>query len=256
MKSYLFLLLLALLATATSAHAQILDIGVQFQGGGSALSSSGTAGVISQGNFNVITGNNVSDASLVDASGTLTAVTLTLASSDNWNTGTGNANANATLLSGKIGAGYGGSASFTLNNLAAGTYNLIVYTENNDDDKVGTYSVTGNSTSYSIADQNGADYTGTFVLGTNTTNTVAAAQADIANYVEFVNVTVDSSGTLTLTAAQMPGAFSGTGGADFSGFQLQSVPSVPEPATYALLGFALVLLIAVQRGCRVKLVLS
>ena len=249
MKPYLALPVLAFLAAATSAHAQL--VGVQFQGGGAALTSSQTAGLpaLAQDNFNVITGNNVTDAPLVGSDGKPVNDTLTVATSDDWSTSTGTSDANHTLLSGKIGAGYGSSGSFTLSKLAPGTYDLVVFTENNNEDNVGTYAVTGDSTVYATADQDGTDFDGSFVRGTNTTDTVAAAEADIANYVEFDDVTVGSGGTLTLTATQMAGAYSGVGGADFSGFQLQTVSlATPEPASWALLGGGLAgLFLAVRR---------
>ena len=228
---------LLILAFVNKADAQIL--GVQFQGQGTALTSNQFAGVVSQANFNVITGETGSALALNDSAGNLTNATLTFSTTDMYSTGTGNSTPDKTLLSGKIGP-VSSPANFTINNLGAGTYNLIVYTVNDTAAQQGTFTV--GSTSYSIADQAASDFDGTYIQGTNTDSSQAGS--DVANYVLFSNISVAQGGSITFTSTTLsPG---GQGAGAFNGFQLIAV-AVPEPSDVALLLGGLVVLSGLHR---------
>ena len=207
------------------------------------MSSDQTAGLpsLAQKNFNVITGETGTDEALVNSAGTGIDTTLSFSSNDDYTTGTGTGTANDTLLSGKIDSG-SGAISFTLNDVAAGTYDLIVYTANNNSPNgLATYVV--GSTSYEIQDQTGSDFDGTFLRGSTGPD---ATTYDTANYVEFDNIVVGSGGSITLTTTNVPGYYSNA----LNGFQLQAV--VPEPSTWALMLVGSVLVLGLSRYRRIS----
>jgi hypothetical protein len=231
MKTITSSMLVALAFLAIAARSEAQTLGVQFKGGGTALTSTQEAGLVSEDNYNVVSGNDVTNAALSDASGDPTLATLTLTSTDFYSTGAGTATNDDTLVSGKIGPNYNGSASFTVSGLTAGTYDLIVYAVNDTAGQPATFS--DGTTSFSFSDDTGPDFAANnqYNPATNTTATAAAAEGDTANYAEFDDLTVGAGGSITLTSTQLTP--SGVGGGDFNGFQL--IEQTPEPSTYALM---------------------
>jgi hypothetical protein len=118
--------------------------------------------------------------------------------------------------------------SFTLNNVAAGSYDLFLYGANYNNDRGAAFSITigggtamGGITS-AINAANGSPAS-SFVLG--------------QDYVEFVGVT-PVGGEISGTWGAVSNSISGNSGeGDFNGLQLVAV--VPEPAALALFGLGL-----------------
>lgn len=208
-------------------------IGVNFLGrndGANGLNATDTAGLVPQANYNNITfGPNTDPSpsaafSLVDASGGATAVTLVVAAADSWSSGSNHASTDNTLLNGIIKSNSAQSTStYSFANVAAGTYNLIVYT-------------TENGAGSSVDDQtNALNNTGVVQVADGITQTgavtyVADTGATAGNYVELLNVSPDGGGNLVLSH-HWDGGSDGTG---VAGLQLTQVP---EPASLtALLG--------------------
>ena len=102
----------------------------------------------------------------------------------------------------------------TLNNLAGGTYNLFVYTQNGSDFGNAT-TITLGATTLTDASRSSVNNINTFIQGTN--------------YVEFAGIS-PIAGALSLSFG---------GDKNFNGIQLQVEPT-PEPSTYALAGLGLV----------------
>ncbi len=118
--------------------------------------------------------------------------------------------------------------TFTLGNVAAGTYDLFLYGANYDGTRGAAFTVASGtaldgftSTMNTNATAGNGPLT-TFVLG--------------VDYVEFIGVTPDSNGNITGTWGAVSNTISGLSGeGDFNGLQLVSVPAavtaVPEPAS-------------------------
>ena len=222
----------AIVLPTLSAEAALL-IGVQFPHGQNADSTHAlvptqTAGVIPQASFNAITALTASNVALVDSLATATAVTFSISATDAWHTGIwvdGYSNANFTLVSGKVGAAWDANGStYTFGNVAAGTYDLIVYTVNKGDPTSGDYTV-GTKTFYITQQQGDVGIAGAFdnvwIQAINTIN--SNTSRDLGNYVRFDGITPDKNGNITLT---------GSKDAAFNGLQLSAVP---EPASIGLL---------------------
>jgi len=106
-------------------------------------------------------------------------------------------------------------ATYTFNNVAAGSYNLIVYTVTNNDGQLAEVNLSTGTTSgpatYFDTEQNGANFNGSFVLGSATTS----GSATLANYVEFSRHHTRGG----VFAISVP--LSNSGAVGISGFQLQ-----------------------------------
>jgi hypothetical protein len=233
----------ALLFGGSLAHAQLIGVQTYVPNGAnngptsSTLTASQTAGVIPQAHFNTVLTNNASNSStfasdLVNSAGVATTVNFTLHDGvDEYASGSGTLTpltANDTLLSGSSGV-YNATATYTFSNVSTGTYDLIVYTEANANFLAEVNLSTGTTSSpstYWVTEQDGYNFTGSFIQGTATTST-AAASATPSNYVEFLNV-APVSGNIVVTVP-----FRGTGDyAGINGFQLDEVP---EPSSYAMM---------------------
>jgi PEP-CTERM motif len=231
----------------TSAWADL--IGINFQGrtdathSSDALAPGDVAGVMPQNNWNndptLVSGGTHTLNQLMDSTGTHTSVSLSVSAVDSWFSGSGNADPNHALLNGIIKAN-ATPATYTFNNLTpGGTYTLIAYTVENAGRA--NNNLTIGTTKYFTTAQDGTEFNGTFVRAMNTNPT---GTRDVGNYVEFDNVTADSSGRLMLTDAWT----TGTDGVGIAGIQLQSAgAAIPEPASVVLFGLGTLALISVAR---------
>jgi len=218
-----------LLLGYSSSKAQL--IGVQtyataFPADSVALTASQMAGFLPQEYFNTIGAGSGGPLSLVDSANHPTGITFTLVGGDDYKTGSGISTPNDTLLSGQSGSYNITPATYTFNNVAAGSYNLIVYTVTNNDGQLAEVNLSTGTTSgpatYFDTEQNGANFNGSFVLGSATTS----GSATLANYVEFSGITPVGG----VFAISVP--LSNSGAVGISGFQLQEIP---EPSTYAMM---------------------
>ncbi len=214
------------------AEAQTTGISVQFDGSGTALSSTGTAGVIALANYNALSGASGSISSgLVDSTGTLTSLSLTFSSSYT------NASYNGTpstdnqkLMSGGISVNSPSSKdTVTLSNIPYASYSLYVYVGPNDGNGGNSYfdnAVTDGTTTYYSYFPGG-----NFGGFTQATSTVSGTYTANANYILFTGET-SSSLTFSLTPVN-------NGGSDINGFQIIDTAAVPEPGTIGYLSIGL-----------------
>ena len=231
--------------------------GVNFQGriDGSAndpsltlnrLAPSDVAGVMAQNNWNndpTLVGSSSTHTlnQLMNSTGTRTSVSLSVSANDSWFSHSGNADANHTLLNGIIKATASMPATYTFSNLVPGTpYTLIAYTLENDGRA--NNNLTIGSTTFFTTAVDGLEFNGTFVRGTNTSST---GTRDVANYVQFDNVTADALGRIVLTDVFV----NLTDGTGIAGIQLQGAAAapVPEPASVVLLALGTLGLIGFLR---------
>jgi hypothetical protein len=124
--------------------------------------------------------------------------------------------------------------TFTLNNVAAGTYNLFLYGQNYDATRGASFTIT----------TGGGTAVGGISTTLNTGNKSSFVLGD--NYVEFVDVS-PVAGQIAGTFGAVSNPTSGlTGEGDFNGLQLVFAPA-PEPGTLALLGLGAAGLIFLRR---------
>jgi hypothetical protein len=187
-------------------------IGVSFFGGGDqgglTLIAEDVAGVVRQNNWNNLVGTTFDAATLNDATGATSPVTLTTAgTTEQWYTGAGDVgDADARLFQGFIGAGAaaaGTPVTFTFNNVPAGNYSVIAYTMgfNFQADYRESFSLTGASESPTlhVKGETGLAYIGNPAFRRASTTDPAAPAT--GNYVQFDNVSPDPNGTITLNVA-------------------------------------------------------
>jgi hypothetical protein len=231
----------ALTVLLGSAPSFAMMIGVQFAQAGPALLPDEVAGVVPQAGFNVIivaSGHGTSGLTLPLAAsdGTATPVTLEHISNDGFNSNTGTTTANGALLHGedKSGpegggpsSGPGESAVYVFQNVPAGNYNLIAYTE---DERSGVNAnLTVGSTTYYIVDEQVSNGTlPPFLLADSTDPDVRT----VGNYVEFMNVS-PKGGVINLTNTSEGG---GNDDAAINGIQLIQTDDteLPEPRSLGL----------------------
>ena len=211
-----------------------------------ALAPSDVAGVMAQNNWNndaTLVGSSSTHTlnQLMNSTGTRTSVSLSVSANDSWFSHSGTADANHKLLNGIIKATASMPATYTFNNLVPGTtYTLIAYTLENDGRA--NNNLTIGSTTFFTTAVDGLEFNGTFVRGTNTSST---GTRDVANYVQFDNVTADALGRIVLTDVFV----NLTDGTGIAGIQLQGAAAapVPEPASVVLLALGTLGLIGFLR---------
>jgi hypothetical protein len=198
----------AWLASAMSATAAT-SFGVSFLGRSATttLYRDETAGVVPQANWNNVNSGDppVSGVSmpLVDSTGAFTDVRVIYEANDSWNSDGPTITPDDRLLKGIIKANPNPDTAptngtermtFTVTNLTAGTYDVIVYTTENGANAQMNLSV--GPTTYFIIESNLFD--GTFVAATSTT----PGTYDGANYAQFSAVAAAANGTITITATK------------------------------------------------------
>jgi hypothetical protein len=259
--------LLALIGLAPSTQAQIIS--VQFSNGnygfevkrGTPTAQNLSAGVAPAQYWNEdTTGGNtvgyphtVSLSNLLNSTGATTGISYTGTTDGNFNSQNGSAGNGFTSGSGDnllFSAGSLGSYShttdvnsFSLSGLSTtDSFSLIVYVKNLFGDTTNPIDITAGGTSYYINTDSTAS---SYIQSTATT----AGTATVGNYVEFTNLSATSGGSLSFSLVGT--GTSGTSNYLMPGFQLvdngpASTTSVPEPSTYALLGFSLLGLLVLR----------
>ncbi len=241
---------LTALFAANASAGDLPYIGVQLtgqnQGGGTPLSAATVAGVVPQANFNVAAGQSGGPLNnLVNAGGNATSVSLSWTAGDSWVTGTTTSGPNGIgdtqLLSGEDKTG-SGTATYTLSNVPAGHYDLIVYTESDNGSSASSTLLTGTTTGPGTlynTDQTGGTWNGSPVYVNG--GTTSPTNLQVGNYIEFTNVS-PVGGVLEFTHTALGGT------ASYSGFQLTQY--TPEPGSFVLLGIAGIGLVAIARRHR------
>ncbi len=193
-------LLLALLAPLT-ASAQV-TIGLNFVGGysGASVSSMGSgenAGVIAQTNWNNLTSFSGSDTTLVNNSGaTVSGLGISYNSLNTWaDPAITDTAGNNRLMRGYLDFNVNdGATGITVSGLSSPVYDVIVYTNGDEDARTGLFQI--GAQSYWVKDS--GSFTGTFVQGTGTADPGSHAAAQSGNYMVFSGLT-SSSFTLSAT---------------------------------------------------------
>ncbi len=177
-------------------------------------------------------------SSALNSDGSSSSVTLTLPASGSYQGGQGAQGTPSGLIGDILFNTTGSPLTGSLDNVAAGTYDLFLYGGNFGMDRgtIFTASVVG-----------GASYGSLSTVGRNAFNNEGQVADDTFvagdNYVEFTGITLAALGTIDFTfaantAINRPGGlgdYSGVNGeGDFNGLQLVAAP-VPEPSTYAML---------------------
>ncbi|MSU34735.1 MAG: hypothetical protein EXS36_06410 [Pedosphaera sp.] len=198
--------LVCALSAALATTASAASIGANFMGRNppTGLAPDEVAGVVEQAFW-----NNINDStfptpekgttdSLADDKGKLTAVTVTFNANDSWESDlTPLATSNDRLTFGCIKQqGAGTAATFSVNNLAAGSYDLYVYLNSNNDSVAGDYAV--GAKTFRVFGEH--QFSGSFIQGTSTTD----ATREVCNYIKFAGVSpVD--GKINLKATYISG---------------------------------------------------
>jgi len=192
------------------------SVGVSFIGRGSdqRLTRADLAGVVQQGFWNNVHDDGTTfkgtTPGLLDSAGNFTDVKVIYDCSDSWNSDGGTTTPDEKLMKGiikanpapDVGGPFNGSdrMAFAITNIPAGTYNVLIYMEENNVD-VGTPPgpaeadvKLGNTTYY--VEQQGA-FTGSYFAASSTT----PGSYVQGNYVEFDNVS-PTVGAITFTATK------------------------------------------------------
>jgi PA14 domain. len=197
----------------TSSSWAASNLGASFIGRGAddSLLRSDSAGVVAQTFWNNVDSGVTfkgTSPSMLDSAGNFTDVRIVYDASDSWNSDGGTATPNDKLMKGIIKSNPDPDTApinnsdrmlFVITNLPAGTYNVIVYAEENGANQ-GTASaqlnVTVGATTYYI-EQEGA-FSGSFIAASSTTPGAYV----LANYAEFDGVSPAGNGTITITATK------------------------------------------------------
>jgi lysophospholipase L1-like esterase len=187
----------ATLSLTISAGGTQSSIAIQFQGQGTALLSTDSAGLaaVAQTNWNVLPGASFSGSTLVNSSGTATTMTLTgSANGGYWSGGSSAPPAgNAKLASGELYNSWPGSPTLTVSNIPYAKYDVYVYAGIDAPGRNETVSLTpsgGSAQFYSFTTEAGGS---AWTLATSTWNGSGTAPSlPSANYVHYSGLTASS----------------------------------------------------------------
>jgi len=195
---------------------------VDFVGNGVAMDPAETAGTIAKSHWNAAFGAASSaPLRIVDETGASTSATVTWSAGGTWTVPIADQPGSARMMRGYLDTKGAGTATVTVAGLTQGSYDLYVYIDgdNGSFDRGAAYTVSGpgiETTTVGVTDAAGANFSGTFVRGSNSAG----------NYVRF---TIDAAGfTLQATPTTPEG---GTRRAPLNGIQIVplSVPPQPSP---------------------------
>ena len=188
-------------------------LGINFVGGGGGgpggpMSAVDVAGVVQQENWNSLTGFAFDPATtpitLLDAGGNNSPVTLTVAGTESWYSGTTTTgDADGALLQGFIDVGAATDPmTFTLNNVPAGTYNVLIYSIGFDFSAAydEAFSLTGGGTypTYHVKAETGLSYKANPAYRRMSSTNQSAP--DSGNYVQFDSISPAADGSLAISA--------------------------------------------------------
>jgi len=173
------------------------SIGMQFQGSGTALASTDSAGLstVAQSHWNVLTGASFSSHALTDSSGANTTATLSgSANGTYWSGGSSAPPAgNAKLASGELFNGWPGSPTLTVSNIPYANYDVYVYAGIDATGRAETVGLTpsgGAEQFYSFTTEGGGS---AWTAATSTWNgTGTKPSLPSANYVHYTGLTASS----------------------------------------------------------------
>lgn len=221
------------LGSMTSPAASGNEIGVQFVGTtNDPLAATDSAGVISQANWNALTGSTFTNQGLNDNTGTATTATLTGSANGIYFGGSVTDTAgDVKLTSGELYNGWPGSPTLTFSNIPYATYDVYAYAAIDNNARIETIKLTpaGGSASYqSFGTSNGGS---SWVLSNNPVagwdgTGVQPTRPASATYAEFTSITTNS---FTL-------AWGAPGNGGLNGIQIVQASLIPEPATLGLMG--------------------
>ncbi len=238
MKKTKLLTILASAAFALSANAA--SIGVNVGASGFDLTSSTSAGVVAQTNWNNLTGGSVAATAVNDDSGTLLATTVQVQTQWSYTTGAGTSDGNHSLMHTALDNG-GGEMGFVVTGIPYAVYDVIIYHEGGSDDgRGGPFFIRdtdgGNAIIASQVSYDTSTFSGTFVdastVGDPAGSGITGGDTVVnSNYVRFNGLTLANIG-IRSDAANPLGI--PTDRAPIAGMQIIEV--IPEPSTTALLG--------------------
>jgi len=219
-------LLAALAGGATLCLAQT-TIGLDFVGGQSGattstMSSTESAGVVSQTNWNNLTGASGTATTIKNGSGaTVSGMTVTYSSTNTWaDAGVANTAGNLRMMRGYLDINTNGaSTAVSVSGLSSlGYYDVYVYAAGDGSNRVGEYTI-GNQTYWT---NDTATFSGSFTRSTGETDPGSYQNATAGNYMVFSDLTGNSV-SLTATGAY---AADGTLRAPVNGIQIVQLPTL------------------------------
>ena len=200
------------------------SIGIQFQGPGTALAATDSAGVstVAQTNWNVLTGSSFTSHVLSDSTGVSTTATISGSANGTYWGGGSSASpvGNAKLANGELYNGWPGQPTLTVSNIPYANYDVYVYAGIDASGRAETVGLTpsgGATQYYSFSTEGGGSAWTAATSSWNGTGTQPSLST--ANYVHYSNLT---AGSFTL-------AWGAPGNGGLNGIQI-----VPKPSPKAI----------------------
>jgi hypothetical protein len=218
-------------------------IAINFVGGGDQLPGRLTAvdvaGVALQENWNNLSGAQFDQTPLVNASGATTPVTLSAQPSEHWYSGTlGAGSANGVMLQGFIDTGsVTDPFPITINNVPAGTYDVIVYSVGFpfQADYLESFELIGGGTYpvYHVKAESGLQFNANPSF--RRMSSTDPANRATGNYVQFDNVSPAADGSIVINTAWESTDVGNTHQPAVNGIQLVKVnPVSAQPTVLAV----------------------